>query len=87
MPGIDTSAAEVTYISAHVIWILIDGEELALPYTEFPWFRSATVDQILTVERPTADHLCWPKLDIDLALASIKNPDAFPLVARSAGKE
>jgi hypothetical protein len=36
----------------------------------------------LTVERPTADHLYWPKLDIDLAVASIKNPDAFPLMAR-----
>jgi hypothetical protein len=87
MPGIDTSAAEVTHISAHGIWILIDDEELALPYTEFPWFRGATGDQILTVERPTADHLYWPKLDVDLALASIKNPDAFPLVARSAGQE
>jgi hypothetical protein len=59
MPGIDTSAAEVTHISAHGIWILIDDEELALPYAEFPWFRDATVDQILTVERPTADHLHW----------------------------
>ncbi|MBU6188916.1 MAG: DUF2442 domain-containing protein [Betaproteobacteria bacterium] len=67
-------------------WILIDDEEFALPYAEFPWFRNATVDQILTVERPTADHLYWPKLDIDLAVASIKNPDAFPLVARSAGQ-
>ena len=87
MPGIDTSAVEVTHISANGIWILIDDDELALPYAEFPWFRNATVDQILTVERPTADHLYWPKLDIDLALASIKNPDAFPLVARSADKE
>jgi len=82
MPGIDTSAAEVTHISAHGIWILIDDKELALPYAEFPWFRNATVDLIFTVERPTVDHLCWPKLDIDLARTSIKNPNAFPLVAR-----
>ena len=56
MPGIDTSAVEVTHISANGIWILIDDEEFALPYAEFPWLRNATVDQILTVERPTADH-------------------------------
>jgi hypothetical protein len=48
MPGIDTSAVEVTHISANAIWILIDDEEFALPYAEFPWFRNATVDQILT---------------------------------------
>jgi len=82
MPGIDTSAVEVTHISANGIWILLDDEEFALPYAELPWFRNATVDQILTVQRPTADQLYRPKLDIDLAVASIKNPEAFPLVTR-----
>jgi len=82
MPGIDTSAVEVTHISANGIWILIDDEEFVLPYAEFPWFRNATVDQNLTVERPTADPLYWPKFDIDLAVAAIRNPEAFPLVAR-----
>lgn len=41
----------------------------------------ATVDQILTVEHPTEDHLYWPKLDIDLSVESLRNPVAFPLVA------
>ncbi len=81
-PGIDTLVVEVTHISANGIWILIDDEEFALPYAEFPWFRNATVDQILTVERTTADHLYWPKLDIDLAVASIRNPNMFPLMAQ-----
>jgi hypothetical protein len=52
-----------------------------VPYAAFPWFRDATVDQILTVEHPTEDHLYWPKLDIDLSVESLRNPDAFPLVA------
>jgi hypothetical protein len=82
MPGIDTLAVEVTHISANGIWILIADEEFALPYAEFPRFRNAIVDQILIVERPTAGHLYWPKLDIDLAVASIKNPDAFPQVVQ-----
>jgi hypothetical protein len=31
---------------------------------------------------PSARHLYWPDLDIDLAVESIRNPEAFPLVSR-----
>ena len=81
MPGIDTLAVEVTHISSNGVWILIGEDEFVLPYADFPWFRQATVDQILAVERPTLDHLYWPKLDIDLSVRSIKDPSSFPLVA------
>ena len=49
--------AEITNVSGHCVWVLIDDEELTLPYSEFPWFKSATIQQILNVLRPTADHL------------------------------
>ena len=81
MPGNATSAVEVTNISAHGFWVLLGSEELPVPYDKFPWFKSATVEQITAVERPTADHLYWPKLDLDLSVQSLRNPDAFPLVA------
>jgi hypothetical protein len=83
MPGIVTSAAEVTHISAHGFWVLIGDEELAVPYSEFPWFRKATVEQILTLEHPSENHLYWPQLDIDLSVESLRNPAAFPLVSRA----
>jgi hypothetical protein len=38
---------------------------LLVPFTEFPWFREATIDQLLNVQRPTPDHLYWPQLDVD----------------------
>ena len=82
MPGTIISAAEVTNISPHGFWLLLDDEELLVPFEEFPWFRSATVEQITTVERPTPSHLYWPKLDVDLSLESIRNPERFPLVSR-----
>lgn len=81
MPGIDTLAVEVTQISAHGLWLLIGDEELAVPYAEFPWFKKATVEQIVAVERPTENHLYWPLLDIDLAVESLRNPQAFPRVS------
>ncbi|MEA5421891.1 DUF2442 domain-containing protein [Synechococcus sp. CCY9202] len=62
--------------------MLIDDEELALPYSEFPWFKAATIEQVMNVMRPTADHLYWPELDVDLSVESIRNPERFPLRAK-----
>lgn len=62
--------------------MLIDDEELALPYSEFPWFKAATIQQIINVVRPTADHLYWPDLDVDLSVESIRHPEKFPLRAK-----
>jgi hypothetical protein len=53
-----------------------------MPFEHFPWFRSATIEKLVGVERPTADHLYWPLLDIDLSIQSIRDPAAYPLVAR-----
>ena len=82
MPGSATSAAEVTHVSRHGFWLLLGGEELHLPFDEFPWCRTATIEQIMTLEWPTADHLYWPMLDVDLAVSSIRAPASFPLVSR-----
>jgi hypothetical protein len=29
--------------------------------------------------------LYWPQLDVDLSIESIRKPESFPLVSRSAG--
>jgi len=85
MPGNVISAPEVTHVSKHGFWLLIADEEFLLPFEQFPWFRRATIDQISHVERPAPDHLYWPELDVDLSLESIRHPDAFPLVSKTAG--
>lgn len=82
MPGSATLAVEVTHISAHGLWLLLGDEELALPYADFPWFKKATVEQILAVERPSENHLYWPHLDIDLSAESLRRPEAFPFVSK-----
>ena len=40
MPGIATLAVEVTNVSKHCFWLLLDDEELVIPFSEFPWFES-----------------------------------------------
>ena len=83
MPGTTTLKAEVANVSGHCVWILVDDEELALPYSEFPWFKSATILQILNVLRPTPEHLYWPDIDVDLSVDTIRHPERFPLRAKS----
>ncbi|WP_371866390.1 DUF2442 domain-containing protein [Duganella radicis] len=44
---------------------------------------SCAAEQIGDVRRPGADHLYWPALDVDLSVASLRDPQAFPMVART----
>jgi hypothetical protein len=75
-------ACEVTNISQHGFWLLLDDRELFLPFDEYPWFKRAPVEEILRLERPQPDHLRWPDLDIDLSVDSIEHPERYPLTAK-----
>jgi hypothetical protein len=79
MPGATTSEVEVTNISQHGFWLLLDGRELFLPFEEFPWFKQASVDSIVRLEQPRPGHLHWPELDVDLSVESIEHPERYPL--------
>ena len=84
MPGTATLVAEVTNISKHCVWVFLGSEELPIPFVDFPWFRNATVNQIIDVQRPTYNHLYWPQLDIDISVESIRSPASFPLISKTA---
>lgn len=84
MHGAATSQAEVTHVSKHGFWLLLNNEELLVPFAEFPWFEQATIGQLSAVQWPGENHLYWPQLDIDLSVESIRNPHAFPLVSKAA---
>jgi hypothetical protein len=78
--GENTSAIEVTNISAHGVWLLVGEKEHFLPCDKFPWFKDAKVSDIFDVTLSHGYHLYWPRLDVDLELAALENPDQFPLV-------
>ncbi len=83
MLGADISQVEISGVTKHGFWLLLDDqEELFISFAEFPWFRSVSIEQLFRVERPQSYHLYWPDLDIDLHVDSIRYPDRFPLVAR-----
>ena len=83
--GDATLAAEVEVlnISKHGFWLMIHGREYYLPFDDFPWFRNATIGEILAVELLRPDHLYWPALDVDLHLDSVQHPERYPLIYAS----
>lgn len=81
--GNNTSAIEVSNISPHGFWLLVDAGELFLPFEQYPWFRNATVAQIANVQLLHESHLYWPDIDVDLSLSILKHPAQYPLMAQA----
>jgi Protein of unknown function (DUF2442) len=79
--GAATSLPTATDFSPEGFKLLLDGESFFVPFSRFPWFRGVDAIHLQRVTRPSAQHLCWPDLDVDLSLASLRDPEAFPLVS------
>lgn len=75
----------ITGASESGLQLRLDGEDLSLPFSSFPWFRHASMEQRATIERPQPDHLYWPLLDVDLSVETIRNPACCPLVSGRTG--
>ncbi|MDC8451194.1 MAG: DUF2442 domain-containing protein [Nitrospira sp.] len=50
--GRHTSGAEVTNISKHGFWLLQANEELFVAFKDFPWFKDASIAEIVRVDWP-----------------------------------
>lgn len=70
---------EINIISKKGFWISVNEQEFFLPFSEYPWFRKATIEQIYDLQLLHGEHLYWKKLDVDLDVDSLKNPEAYPL--------
>lgn len=70
---------EIQNISRHGIRILAIDREFFMPFTEFPWFLEATIEQIYNVEFFHGKHLHWPALGVDIELESLVHPELYPL--------
>ena len=73
---------EVTNVSKHGFWLLMQNREVFLPFESFPWFRDAPIGKLLNVQLPHPHHLYWPDLDVDLAVESIEHPERYPLISK-----
>ena len=81
--GRSTSQVEVTNVSQHGFWLFVGEQELSVSFKDFPWFKDASIRQVSRVQLPSAHHLYWPVLDIDLAVESQTHPERFPLISQA----
>ena len=79
----DISHSEVTSISAAGFWLLVDDAEFFVPFSNYPVFRAATIDQILQVQRLAPRQFHWPALDADIELDALERPEQYPLLWHS----
>lgn len=82
--GRTASRTEVTNVTPVGVWMLVLCNDELLSFESSPWFRSVSIEHICAVELPAGNHLYWPELDIDLAVASIDQPGQFPLASKVA---
>ena len=81
--GKDILGVEVLNVSRHGFWLLVQTEELFVPFEQFPWFRDASIAEISNVSLPSSYHLYWSDLDVDLDVESLRHPEKFPLISKS----
>lgn len=70
---------EITNISEHGFWLLLNEKEYFLSFNEYSWFKDANISAITDVELIHSHHLYWPRLDIDLSTEILDNPEKYPL--------
>ena len=77
--GKNTSAVEVTHIDSMGFWVLLNGKEYYLSFSDFPWFLNASIRSISYIKKESDTHLYWPDLDVDLTIDMIENPEVYSL--------
>ena len=79
MSGTNTSLSEVTSITQSGFWLLVDDKEYFVPFSDYPEFKQATVEQICNAKQVDPDIFTWEELDIDIELDALAEPDKYPL--------
>ncbi len=80
--GMPTLGNEVTNIASTGFWLLAEDAEYFVPFTDYPAFKQATVEQIFKIEQLGPRQFHWPELDIDIELDALEHPENYPLIWR-----
>lgn len=73
MTSICFHTAHVISVHPHGFWLACGGEELYLSFLAFPQFEHATIGQICDLQCVSASRLYWPRLDLDVALDTLRH--------------
>ena len=73
----------VENITSFGIWMLVKGKEYFLRYENYPYFKSQSISSVQNVKLLNGYHLYWPKLDVDLEIDNLENPEKYPLISKN----
>ncbi|MFH1362417.1 MAG: DUF2442 domain-containing protein [bacterium] len=79
--GKDTSV-NVENITSFGVWLLAKEKEYFLKYKDYPYFKNQPIASIQNVKLLHGFHLHWPKLDVDLEIDNLENPEKYPLKSK-----
>ena len=79
MLGTNTLTNSVTSISKFGFWVLCNEKEYFIRFEDYPGFKNASVEAVFDVRFLSPTQLHWPKLDMDIEMDAIENPEAYPL--------
>lgn len=76
-PG--TNTINVENITPFGIWVSDGKVEYAIPFSDFPCLKKASVEDLMNPVLYHGFHLCWEALDVDVDLSSLDHMDDFPI--------
>ena len=71
--------SEVTLVGRDGFWLVSQKREFFVPFSGYPVFRQAPVEQIYRMEEIAPGQLRWESLDSDIELDALENPERYPL--------
>ena len=77
--GKDILKPEITNISEHDFWILLEQKEYFLSFGEYPWFLNSKISSLINVKQIHDHHLYRPDLDDDFSTEILAHPERYPL--------
>ena len=79
-PGKNTSLSEVTGVGPLGFWVIVEDREYFVPFSDYPAFQSAAIEQIFTMQYISPTQLHWPELDVDIEIDALDEPEKYPLL-------
>ena len=78
--GTDILDCNITSINDLGIWILIEDKEYFIPFSEYPGFKNASLNQVFNVRFLPPSQLYWEEIDVDIELKALVQPESFSLI-------
>ncbi len=78
----ENTSIKVVSIHAEGIYLSVAGKDYFISYNRVPWFRNATVNEIMNVTLMGRMGIRWEDLDVDLEIDSLEHPEKYPHVIK-----